>query len=662
MTTASALPDFQLPPFLDSSNGWGPASHSLPTHLLGLPFMPFNKGDKLNKVSDWSFQRDNRGGGGQGGGGGGGGGGPGGLGGGGGGGAGGGVRILVEEEEIGVEDEGGAFSLVDTKVKPKPRYGYRPFQQQQRRPGQQHNQQHGQHNQQQGGQRSQQRDGGQKSASSQLAQQQAQQQQREAQSASGAASSKPVSTVGATAWNQLANTGGSAWTSAQTGVRRTQQTGAGERQSVTAQRASNTGNQRGGYQRGGYQGGFNQRRYFNDQKDQKPPSIPVDEENWKLVAEIELSELTGVTFEPVDEDDLLLAGSLLPFNPTFARIVPRSAVPLQRYESKQWFAASTTEDPILNRLIDEGAGDVYATDSILSVLMACNKSVYGWDILVKKVDGKLIFDKRADSKLDYLSVNESHSDTLSEDKDSINHAEHLSLEATVISHNFSEQSLLPQPPMDFAEANPFLSSLNAGNEPAHVAFRYRSYGLGGGVKLIARSSINGYSVKAGDSDNPSYFITRVLNEFDSKLSSSVEWKQKLDTQTGAALAIEMKNNAFRLARYVSEMAVSGADEVKLGFVSRVNSRNSYKHAVLMCKAYDPDTFASSINIRVKALWGSLKVLVDRLRALDDGSYLLWRNPNKQTIHVYSIPHDAFATDSAEASADSAPAAAAAAEE
>ena len=140
---------------------------------------------------------------------------------------------------------------------------------------------------------------------------------------------------------------------------------------------------------------------------------------------------------------------------------------------------------------------MYATDSILSVLMAANKSVHGWDVLVKKVGGKLIFDKRSDSKLDYLSVNENHSDALSDDKDSINHPEHLSLEATLIAHNFSEQCLAPQPPMQFAEANPFLSSLNAGNEPAHVAFRYRSYGLGGGVKLIARSSINGYSVKAG---------------------------------------------------------------------------------------------------------------------------------------------------------------------
>ena len=39
-----------LPAFSDSSNGWGPSSSSLPLHLLGLPFMPFNKGEKLSKI------------------------------------------------------------------------------------------------------------------------------------------------------------------------------------------------------------------------------------------------------------------------------------------------------------------------------------------------------------------------------------------------------------------------------------------------------------------------------------------------------------------------------------------------------------------------------------------------------------------------------------
>ncbi|XP_046689149.1 eukaryotic translation initiation factor 3 subunit D-1-like [Homalodisca vitripennis] len=43
------------------------------------------------------------------------------------------------------------------------------------------------------------------------------------------------------------------------------------------------------------------------------------------------------------------------------------------------------------------------------------------------------------------------------------------------------------------------------------------------------------------------FLTiKALNEWDSKLSGSVEWRRKLDTQRGAVLANELLNNACKL--------------------------------------------------------------------------------------------------------------------
>ena len=595
----SSLPDFHLPPFSDSSNGWGPSSHSLPSHLLGLPFMPFNKGEKLSKISDWSYNRDARG----------------------------AALKVAEEEEIGGEDEGGAFEVVDTKVKPKPRFGYRPFQQQQRRP-----QYPGQQNRG-GPQREEKRN----TTTTTVQQQQAQQ---AAAAAAAQSSGKGVtSTIGSTAWNTLANTGGSAWTQQQAGVKRSMQTGAGQSQAPTGQRANQSQQRSGGpNNRPGQQG--QRRGYFHEQKEQRPPSVEVHED-WKLALDIELSELQGVTFEPLEDEDLLFAGSLLPFNPTFARVNPRTSIPLLRYESRQFFAASTTEDPILNGFIERKEGTVFATDAILSLLMSAPKSVYSWDLLLRKQGDVLVFDKRHESRIDYLSVNENHSEHLSDEKDNINHPDHLALEATVINHNFSQQCLSPSPSLDFETPNPFLSSLPAGNEPAAVAFRYHSWNLGNSQQLIARSSINAYAMR---NDTPAYLITRTLNEFDSKLSGSVEWRQKLESQTGAALAIEMKNNAYRLARYVSDCLISACDEIRVGFVSRMSVKNSYKHAVLMCKTYDVKTFSDSINVKPKALWGSLKVTLDKLRQLDDGTFLLLRDPNKATIHVYAVPADAFASE------------------
>ena len=609
------LPEFHLPAFAESGNGWGPSSSSLPSHLLGLPFMPFNKGEKLSKISDWSYNRDARGA---------------------------AVRV-AEEEEIGVEDEGGAFSVVDTKVKPRPRFGYRPFQQQQRRPGQQ------QGGGQQQGRGGQQREEKRNQTTTTVQQQQAQQAAAAAAASSQGSGQKVASTIGSTAWNTLANTGGSAWTQQQAGIKRSMQTGAGQSQAPTGGRSSQSNQRQQGFGGRGQQQGQQQQRgrgyFFHEQKDQRLPSVEV-KDDWKSVAEIELSELSGLTFEPQEDEDLLFAGSLLPFNPAFSRVLPRTPITLSRFEQRQFFAASTTEDPILNKMIEDGEGTVFATDSILSLLMAAAKSVYSWDLLVRKQGDTIVLDKRADSRIDYLSVNENHSEHLSDEKDNINHAEHLALEATVIAHNFSQQCLSPSPSLDFETPNPFLSSLSAGNEPAAVAFRYHSWQLGAGIKLVARSSINAYSMRPS-SPTPHYIITRILNEFDSRISGSPEWRQKLESQTGAALAIEMKNNAYRLARYVSELLISAADELRLGFVSRQNTKNSYRHAVLMVKQYDLKTFSDSITVKPRNLWGSLKILIDRLRQLDDGHFLMLRDANKPVIHIYAVPADAFQNDAAD---------------
>lgn len=41
-----------MPQIADNPDGWGPCS--VPAHLKDIPFAPFNKGDKLGRVADWS--------------------------------------------------------------------------------------------------------------------------------------------------------------------------------------------------------------------------------------------------------------------------------------------------------------------------------------------------------------------------------------------------------------------------------------------------------------------------------------------------------------------------------------------------------------------------------------------------------------------------------
>jgi translation initiation factor 3 subunit D len=49
-----ALPHFELPPIEDNDFGWGPSD--IPTQFKDIPFAPFNKNDRLGKISDWTAQ------------------------------------------------------------------------------------------------------------------------------------------------------------------------------------------------------------------------------------------------------------------------------------------------------------------------------------------------------------------------------------------------------------------------------------------------------------------------------------------------------------------------------------------------------------------------------------------------------------------------------
>lgn len=82
---------------------------------------------------------------------------------------------------------------------------------------------------------------------------------------------------------------------------------------------------------------------------------------------------------------------------------------------------------------------MFITDSLLTTLMCTPRSVYSWDILVTRAAGRLFFDKRDGSSLDMLTVAETSPEAIPEDKDNINGMQQLSLEATAINQNFSQQ-------------------------------------------------------------------------------------------------------------------------------------------------------------------------------------------------------------------------------
>ncbi|XP_074573957.1 eukaryotic translation initiation factor 3 subunit D-like [Curcuma longa] len=381
---------------------------------------------------------------------------------------------------------------------------------------------------------------------------------------------------------------------------------------------------------GGFGGGPNRRDspVFKSSVDIQP--------EWTMLDQIPFSTFSKLSFSvPDPPEDLLVCGGLEFYDRSFDRINPKNERRLERFKSRNFFKVTTTDDPVIRRLAADDKATVFATDVILSALMCAPRSVYSWDIIIQRVGNKLFFDKRDGSQFDLLSVNETSQELLPDAKEDINSAFSLSTEATYINQNFSQQVLVRDGnKITFDEPNPFASE---GEEVASVAYRYRRWKLDEDTQLIARCEVHSITDVKGQR---AFMTLNALNEFDPK-HTGVDWRQKLETQRGAVLATELKNNANKLAKWTAQALLSGADLMKLGYVSRVHPRDHYNHVILSVIGYKPRDFSTQINLNTSNMWGIVKSIVDLCMKLNEGKYVLVKDPVKPQVRIYEVPVDAF---------------------
>ncbi|XP_059658988.1 eukaryotic translation initiation factor 3 subunit D-like [Cornus florida] len=360
--------------------------------------------------------------------------------------------------------------------------------------------------------------------------------------------------------------------------------------------------------------------------------------DWNMLEQIPFSTITKLSFSVPEPEDLLLCGALESYDRSYDRVTPRNERRLERFKNRNFFKVTTTDDPVIRRLANEDKATVFATDSILSTLMCAPRSVYSWDIVIQRVGNKLFFDKRDGSQLDLLSVHETSQEPLPEAKDDINSAYSLSVEAAYINQNFSQQVLIRDGnKVTFEEPNPFA---NEGEEVASVGYRYRRWKLDDEMYLVARCEVQSV---VEVNEKRSFLTLNALNEFDPKYSG-VDWRQKLETQRGAVLATELKNNANKLAKWTAQSLLASADMMKLGYVSRVHPRDHFNHVILAVVGYKPRDFAAQINLNTSNMWGIVKSIVDLCMKLNEGKYVLVKDPSKPQVRIYEVPADAFEND------------------
>ncbi|KAL6538654.1 Eukaryotic translation initiation factor 3 subunit D [Orobanche gracilis] len=384
---------------------------------------------------------------------------------------------------------------------------------------------------------------------------------------------------------------------------------------------------------------YNNRSHMSQRRESSVFKSSVDiQPEWNMLDQIPFSTFSKLSFSVPEPEDLLICGGLEFYDRSCDRITPKNCRPLERFKNRNFFKVTTTDDPVIRRLANEDRATVFATDSILSTLMCSPRSVYSWDIVVQRVGNKLFFDKRDGSQLDLLSVHETSQDPLPDVKDDINSIHSLSVEAAYINQNSSQQVLIRDGnKVAFEEPNPFA---NEGEEVASVGYRYRRWKLNNDMYLVSRCEVQSVL----DINNQRSFLTlNALNEFDAKYSG-VDWRQKLETQRGAVLATELKNNANKLAKWTAQALLAGADMMKLGYVSRVHPRDHFNHVILGVVGYKPRDFATQINLNTLNMWGILKSIVDLCMKLKEGKYVLVKDPTKPQVRIYDVPQDAFDND------------------
>jgi len=371
--------------------------------------------------------------------------------------------------------------------------------------------------------------------------------------------------------------------------------------------------------------------------------------------EIQLLELGKLQIDAkeVKAQDVMWCGELPTYDKNFDRLTIRTEKTMRRFEDLNFFNVTTSDDPMFDSMMKEHPEvSVFATDHVLACLIAGARSVYSWDLVISKVGGKVIIDKRDFSQVDFLSVNETAQEAPSnDDKENVNSAVKLSQEASCINQNFSQMLLdYNIEPEQMESSNPFEEE--GEGTVASGAYRYRKFTIPGNSKdsaefnqqplnIIVRTDVN-CKMPGGDPDHPQLCSVKALNEYDPKVNYS--WRKHLESQRGMVLATELKNNAFKIGRWTAQAILGGAEVMKIGYVSRIDPKDPWNHSVLAVQTQFTDRFAEQIGMHRNNVFGIIRSIVNMVVAWDDGKYLLIKDPLKPCVRIYEVPWETFAAE------------------
>ena len=374
----------------------------------------------------------------------------------------------------------------------------------------------------------------------------------------------------------------------------------------------------------------------------REPSVQIRGE-WTMVTELGKQHFDKLAQDPGEPTDVKCYTKVRAYNSTLESIqvkkpltLETNAIPVSHSNT-----STTSDDPIMKELIASETSGVFITDIILTTIMTTLRSIYPWDILITKEDDKFIFDKQPNSTLEMMTVNENAVEGLPEEEereDSINGQRELAKEALRITKAFRLRCTTGELFPEGVEPHPDDVALESEQTCSYVGYRYRKWTLPGAgttpaVQVFVRTEVDTY-LKASDE----FALIRAVNEYDGRITGS--YRQKLENNRGQLLSTEAKNNACKLSKWALQARMAGAGSVRLGFVSREDSRYNNKHVLLGVVPCLTNSLNSQLNLNYFNCWGIFRYIVELCRVQPNGRYYLLKDPNKPMVRFYRIPQEA----------------------
>ncbi|QDZ22510.1 subunit D of translation initiation factor 3 [Chloropicon primus] len=387
--------------------------------------------------------------------------------------------------------------------------------------------------------------------------------------------------------------------------------------------------------------------YHRDQNRYKYAASVDIRPEWTVLEQIQLSSLNKLSLRAGEGKEITRCGTLAFYDKTYDRVTPRTEKALRKQVPYLTPNVTASEDPVFQKHKDgsvkaegadgsgEGRTTVYATDMVLATLMCAPRSVYSWDILVKKEGGAIYLDKRTGGVIDETTVSETSPEPIAPDKESINGHFKLCKEATMINTVFPMQVLKTQDgaTYDMGSKSPFAPE----NQPSTKGHVYKSWPLGDKYEVVVRCDVDGVMESKGQTVLANF---RALNEFDPRITG-VDWRQKIENQRGAVLATELKNNSNKLSKWTAQAVLGGVEVLKLGYVARTHHKDNKRHAIIGTQSFKPKDFANQINLKEDSCWGIIHAFLDLLDKMEDGTFLIFKDPNRPIVRIYETPATAF---------------------